>query len=150
VSRLGRAAAAVAAWSALAAAWPVSAQDASVPLVFRSVQSEKGEWKGEVVSHPGGPGNIVCAENPFSAVSYERRPGPSGCSRRWVKDTADAAVYERVCPRSATTVVFTRDGNSVLVDVSSTSSSGTQAHKWRFTPLGACRNVEPAKKDKAA
>jgi hypothetical protein len=122
------------------------AQDAPLQ-VFRSVQAQKGEWQVEVLegARPAKAPQTVCAEDPLAAVSYEKRP--SKCKKRLLKNTADETIREEICPNGSGTVFLKREGKSVLMNTSSSGSNGTQKSKWRFTALGACREL---KKGKAA
>ena len=115
-----------------------SAQGTPVPQVFRSVQEQKGEWRVELEQATSLPAPsaayTVCAEDPLAAITYAKTPSP--CTQRLVKDTAEEAVEESVCPTGTSTAVLMRDGNSVILEQTSAAS---QFSRWRFTALGACR-----------
>ena len=128
---------------------PVFAQDApQVPRMFKGM--EKGQWKTDILENSTSAGKkgralpsmVLCTDN---LMSHSTSPAPGqnaqmSCKRRVLKDTADEAVMENVCPDRTTTVTMKRENaKSVLMEMKSSSARGPQEMKIRYTSLGACR-----------
>ncbi len=135
----------------LTAALPAFAEDAApVPKMFRGMQ--KGQWKvdmetmGASKSGRALPAMNVCTDNPMNHSSSGPTPRPEmSCKRRLLKDTADEAVMETVCPELKSTVSMKRESAKVmLVEMNSTGTRGPHSMKMRYTYLGACREGQGA------
>jgi hypothetical protein len=75
----------------------------------------------------------------------EKPRAEPGCKYRLLKDTADEAVMESVCPERKSTVTLKREGaKSMLMTMSSSGKRGEQNMKMRYTHLGPCREGQGA------
>src|SRR5882672_5408210 len=117
-------AAAACAVLALEAVLPAFAEDKPpMPKMFRAMQ--KGQWKMDVLEHSAAksgkalPSMTVCTDNLFNESSKGAAKGAeTNCKRRLVKDSADEAVMESVCPERASTVTMKREGaKGMLVEI---------------------------------
>ena len=125
-----------------------AAQNVPALRVFQSVQARQGEWRVDLLEAPGlardatRPSRSVCADDPLTAITYEERPNT--CKHRVAKDMADQAVRETVCAHYTSTSRLTREGKSVLAQITVLGPDGKDVTKWRFTALGPCRGGKGA------
>ena len=136
----------------LVAVSPAFAEDTPpVPKMFRGMQ--KGQWKVDMIestaaakSGPAIPSMNVCTDNLMHHASSGPVPrGETSCKRRMLKDTADEAVMENVCPERSSTVTMKRESAKVmLMQMKSTGSRGPQEVKMRYTYLGPCSEGQGA------
>jgi hypothetical protein len=136
----------------VAAALPAIAKDTSpVPKMFRSMQ--KGQWKVDILESSAAtkagrmmPSMNVCTDNLMHQATSG--PGPRAetkCKQRLLKDTADQAVMESICPERTSTVTIKRESAKVmLMEMKSSGPRGPQAMKMRYTYLGACSEGQGA------
>jgi len=124
---------------------PALAQDAPpVPKMFKGMQGQKGQWQMEMLEGGGrakGMTMSICTDNLMKPPAAKDAPkAESKCKHKLLKDTADEAVMESVCPERKSTITMKRESaKSMLMTMQSTGARGEQNMKMRYTHLGPCR-----------
>lgn len=118
---------------------PALADTPPVPKMFKGMQGQKGQYQVEVLETGGKPSPqkmTICTDNLMK--SDARRE--TSCKVKLLKDTADEAVVETICPDRSSTVTLKRESaNSLLMTVVGTGGRPSPEMKMRYTYLGACR-----------
>jgi len=133
---------------ALASATPVLASDPPVPLLFRGISPDKGQWRMEILEAEGRGRTIrggmaaltLCTDNLYrEARERSVRHGRKDCQVRVLKDTPDEALMETECPESTSRILMQREGpKSLLMQAEVNGRRGTSTMKMRYTYEGAC------------
>ena len=132
---------------ALAAA-PALAEEPPVPLLFRGISADRGQWRMEILEAEGRGRTIrggmaavtLCTDNLYrEARERGARRGSKDCRVRLLKDTPDEALMETECPDSTSRVSMKREGpKSMLMHAEVERRGGTSTMKMRYTYEGAC------------
>jgi len=124
---------------------PSFAQDTPpVPKMFKGIQGQKGQWQMEMLEGGGrakGMTMSICTDNLMKPpAAKDASKAESKCKHKLLKDTADEAVMESVCPERKSTITMKRESaKSMLMTMDSTGQRGEQHMKMRYTHLGPCR-----------
>jgi hypothetical protein len=132
---------------ALAAA-PALAEEPPVPLLFRGIGPDKGQWRMEIL-HAEGRGRTIrggmaavslCTDNLYrEARERGARQGRKDCQVRVLRDTPDEALTETECPDSTSRVSMKREGpKSMLMHAEVSGPRGPSTMTMRYTYEGAC------------
>jgi hypothetical protein len=138
---------------AAAAAFSACAEEVPVPKMFNAMKGQKGQYRVEVLK--GGTNRsssqapltmTICTDNLLGGSAGSDRPrAEPGCKYRLLKDTADEAVMESVCPERKSLVTLKReDDKSTLMTMASSGKRGDQNMTMRYTHLGPCREGQGA------
>lgn len=137
------------AFAALAlAAAPALADEPSVPLLFRGISPDRGQWRMEILEAEGRGRTIrggmaaitLCTDNLYrEARERGARRGSKDCQVRVLKDTPDEALMETECPDSTSRVSMKREGpKSMLMHAEVSGRRGPSTMTMRYTYEGAC------------
>ena len=140
---------AIAAIVACALPLAAAAEDVVMPRMLKGM--EKGQWRMEFLENsqlkPGQkpPVMTMCTDNLMNAAKDRQAKGKGDrqCTQRLLKDGADEAVMETVCPKRTYTTTLKREGaGSVLAEMKATGEHPMHM-KMRYTHVGACRQGQP-------